>query len=122
RVCVLADPPPCLDAISEEIVFAALRRLRAGRTTIVIAHRLSTVRDADRILVLDGGEIAAQGRHEDLLKSSRLYRRMCARLSVGKSLDDPESVDELIEAAKRGPCASRPRPEEPACRPPRARS
>jgi ATP-binding cassette subfamily B protein len=100
-ILILDEPTSSLDSISEEIVFAALRRLRAGRTTIVIAHRLSTVRDADRILVLDGGEIAAQGRHEDLLKSSLLYRRMCARLSVGKSLDDPESVDELIEAAKR---------------------
>jgi ATP-binding cassette subfamily B protein len=100
-ILVLDEPTSSLDAISEEIVFAALRRLRAGRTTIVIAHRLSTVRDADRILVLDGGQIAAQGRHDELLKSSRLYRRMCARLSVGKSLDEPESVDELIEAAKR---------------------
>ena len=97
----LDEPTSSLDAISEEIVFAALRRLRAGRTTIVIAHRLSTVRDADRILVLDAGRIAAQGRHEDLIKSSILYRRMCARLSVGKSLDEPETVDELIEAAKR---------------------
>jgi ABC-type multidrug transport system fused ATPase/permease subunit len=100
-ILILDEPTSSLDSISEEIVFAALRRLRAGRTTIVIAHRLSTVRDADRILVLDGGEIAAQGRHEELLKSSQLYRRMCARLSVGKSLDEPESVDELIEAAKR---------------------
>jgi ATP-binding cassette subfamily B protein/subfamily B ATP-binding cassette protein MsbA len=100
-ILILDEPTSSLDSISEEIVFAALRRLRAGRTTIVIAHRLSTVRDADRILVLDGGEIAAQGRHEELLKSSQLYRRMCARLSVGKSLDDPETVDELIEAAKR---------------------
>jgi ABC-type multidrug transport system fused ATPase/permease subunit len=100
-ILVLDEPTSSLDAISEEIVFAALRRLRAGRTTIVIAHRLSTVRDADRILVLDDGQIAAQGRHEELLKSSLLYRRMCARLSVGKSLDEPESVDELIEAAKR---------------------
>jgi ATP-binding cassette subfamily B protein/subfamily B ATP-binding cassette protein MsbA len=100
-ILILDEPTSSLDSISEEIVFAALRRLRAGRTTIVIAHRLSTVRDADRILVLDGGEIAAQGRHEDLLQSSLLYRRMCARLSVGKSLDDPETVDELIEAAKR---------------------
>jgi ATP-binding cassette subfamily B protein len=100
-ILILDEPTSSLDSFSEEMVFAALRRLRAGRTTIVIAHRLSTVRDADRILVLDGGEIAAQGRHEDLLKSSQLYRRMCARLSVGKSLDDPESVDELIEAAKR---------------------
>ena len=100
-ILILDEPTSSLDSISEEIVFAALRRLRAGRTTIVIAHRLSTVRDADRILVLDGGQIAAQGQHEDLLKSSELYQRMCARLSVGKSLDDPETVDELIEAAKR---------------------
>jgi ATP-binding cassette, subfamily B, bacterial len=100
-ILILDEPTSSLDAISEEIVFSALRRLRAGRTTMVIAHRLSTVRDADRILVLDGGRIAAQGRHEELLKSSQLYRRMCARLSVGKSLDEPETVDELIEAAKR---------------------
>jgi len=100
-ILILDEPTSSLDAISEEIVFAALRRLRAGRTTIVIAHRLSTVRDADCILVLDAGRIAAQGRHEDLLRTSVLYRRMCARLSVGKSLDEPETVDELIEAAKR---------------------
>jgi ABC-type glutathione transport system ATPase component len=90
-ILILDEPTSSLDAISEEIVFAALRRLRTGRTTIVIAHRLSTVRDADCILVLDGGRIAASGRHEELLKSSQLYRRMCARLSVGKSLDDPET-------------------------------
>ena len=100
-VLILDEPTSSLDAISEEIVFSALGRLRAGRTTIVIAHRLSTVRDADRILVLDGGRIAADGRHDELLKTSLLYRRMCARLSVGRSLDDPETVDELIQAAGR---------------------
>jgi ATP-binding cassette, subfamily B, bacterial len=100
-ILILDEPTSSLDAISEEIVFAALRRLRAGRTTIVIAHRLSTVRDADAILVLDGGRISAFGRHDDLIRTSQLYRRMCARLSVGKSLDDPETVDELIQAATR---------------------
>jgi ABC-type multidrug transport system fused ATPase/permease subunit len=100
-ILILDEPTSSLDAISEEIVFSALRRLRAGRTTIVIAHRLSTVRDADCILVLDGGRIVAQGRHDELLKSNQLYRRMCARLSVGKSLDEPETVDELIQAAQR---------------------
>jgi ATP-binding cassette, subfamily B, bacterial len=99
-ILILDEPTSSLDAISEEIVFAALKRLRAGRTTIVIAHRLSTVRDADAILVLDGGRISAFGRHDDLLTSSQLYRRMCARLSVGKSLDEPETVDELIQAAR----------------------
>ena len=108
-ILILDEPTSSLDAISEEIVFAALRRLRAGRTTIVIAHRLSTVRDADRILVLDGGQIAAQGRHEELLKRSQLYRRMCARLSVGKSLDEPETRrradrggEAMIEASRFG--------------------
>lgn len=100
-ILILDEPTSSLDAISEEIVFSALKRLRQGRTTIVIAHRLSTVRDADRILVLDQGQIVAQGKHDALLEESELYRRMCARLSVGKSLDEPETVDELIEAAKR---------------------
>ena len=101
-ILILDEPTSSLDAISEEIVFSALKRLRAGRTTMVIAHRLSTVRDADRILVLDQGKLAAQGRHEELLQTSSLYRRMCARLSVGKSLDEPETVDELIQATHRG--------------------
>ena len=100
-ILILDEPTSSLDAISEEIVFAALHRLRAGRTTVVIAHRLSTVRNADRILVLDKGRIAAVGRHEELLTTSQLYRRMCARLSVGKSLDEPETVDELIQASER---------------------
>ncbi len=100
-ILILDEPTSSLDAISEEIVFSAIRRLRTNRTTLVIAHRLSTVRDADRILVLDGGRIAAQGRHDELLQASDLYRRMCARLTVGKSLDEPETVDELIQAAKQ---------------------
>lgn len=100
-ILILDEPTSSLDSISEEIVFNAVRQLRVGRTTIVIAHRLSTVRDADRILVLDGGRIVAQGRHDELLQASELYRRMCARLSVGRSLDEPDTVDELMDAAKR---------------------
>ena len=48
--------------------------------------------------VLHDGRLIAQGTHDELLRSSDLYRRMCARLSVGKSLDDPETVDELMRA------------------------
>ncbi len=96
-ILILDEPTSSLDAISEEIVFSALRRLREGRTTIVIAHRLSTIRDADRILVLDRGQIIASGRHEEILEQSSLYRRMWQRLVVGKSLDEPLTVDELAQ-------------------------
>jgi len=96
-ILILDEPTSALDAISEEIVFSALRRLRKGRTTIVIAHRLSTIRDADRILVLDRGRIVASGRHEEILQESDLYRRMWQRLVVGKTLDEPLTVDELAQ-------------------------
>ena len=97
-ILILDEPTSSLDALSEEVVFDALKRLREGRTTIVIAHRLSTIRDADRILVLHEGRLNAQGTHDELLASNELYRRMCARLSVGRSLDEPESVDDFFKA------------------------
>jgi ABC-type multidrug transport system fused ATPase/permease subunit len=97
-ILILDEPTSSLDALSEEIVFDALRQLRAGRTTLVIAHRLSTIRDADRILVLHDGQVAAQGTHDGLIASNALYRRMCARLSVGRSLDEPDTIDELLHA------------------------
>jgi len=97
-ILILDEPTSSLDALSEGAVFAALRKLKSGRTTIVIAHRLSTICDADRILVLHEGRIVSQGNHAELLTSSELYRRMCARLSVGRSLDEPETVDELMQA------------------------
>ena len=80
-------------------MFDALRLLRRGRTTLVIAHRLSTIQDADRILVLHHGRILAQGTHEALLASPPLYRAMCARLSLGRSLDvsSTSTVDELLQ-------------------------
>lgn len=98
RILILDEPTSSLDAISEESVFKALRTLREGRTTIVIAHRLSTIRDAHRIMVLHEGRLIAQGTHDELIATNDLYARMCARLSVGRSLDEPESVDELLQA------------------------
>jgi ABC-type multidrug transport system fused ATPase/permease subunit len=97
-ILILDEPTSSLDAISEAAVFDAFRRLRQGRTTLVIAHRLSTVQDADRILVLHEGRIAAQGTHAELLSSNQLYRRMCARLSIGQSIDDKDE-DEVLEPA-----------------------
>ena len=101
-ILILDEPTSSLDAISEEIVFAALRRLRAGRTTIVIAHRLSTVRDADRILVLDGGPHRGAGPARRAAEDRASCTAACARgcRSASRSTSR-RRVDELIEAAKR---------------------
>ena len=99
-ILILDEPTSSLDAISEAAVFDAFRRLRQGRTTLVIAHRLSTIRDADRILVLHEGRIAAQGTDMELLSSNQVYRRMCARLSIGKPLDDRDEADVLEPAIR----------------------
>ena len=101
-ILILDEPTSSLDAISEEIVFAALRRLRAGRTTIVIAHRLSTVRDADRILVLDGGRIAAHGTSRRTPARRARSTGGCARGCRSASRSTiRKRVDELIQAARR---------------------
>ncbi|SHG72575.1 ATP-binding cassette, subfamily B [Kaistia soli DSM 19436] len=76
---LLDEATSALDAESEAAVQEALDRLMAGRTTIVIAHRLATILKADRILVMDGGRIVEEGRHEQLVAAGGLYARL-ARL------------------------------------------
>ena len=77
-ILLLDEATSALDAESERLVQDALERLMQGRTTLVIAHRLATVRSADRIVVMDGGEIAEQGTHAQLSAQGGLYARLAA--------------------------------------------
>lgn len=77
-ILLLDEATSALDAESERAVQLALERLSAGRTTLVIAHRLATVLRADRIIVMDEGRIIAQGRHHDLIRAGGLYARLAA--------------------------------------------
>ena len=76
RILLLDEATSALDAESEAAVQVALVRLRAGRTTIVVAHRLSTVRDADLVVAMDAGRVAESGTHAELLARHGLYARL----------------------------------------------
>jgi subfamily B ATP-binding cassette protein MsbA len=75
-ILILDEATSALDVESERLVQDALERLMVGRTTLVVAHRLSTVRRADRIVLLTDGRIIGQGTHEELLAQSREYRKL----------------------------------------------
>ncbi|WP_224753412.1 ATP-binding cassette domain-containing protein [Paenibacillus terricola] len=75
-ILLMDEATSALDSESEREIVQALRRLSEGKTTITIAHRLYTVRDADAIIVMDQGRIQAIGTHDQLLEQCELYRRM----------------------------------------------
>ena len=76
RILILDDATSSVDASTEQEIKLALRDVMAGRTTLVIAHRLSTIALADEIVVLEDGQVAAHGTHDELLERSELYREI----------------------------------------------
>jgi len=84
-ILLLDEATSSLDAESERQVASALERLERGRTTLVIAHRLATVRNADRIIVMDGGRIHAMGTHQTLLRDSPLYAHLARLQFIAES-------------------------------------
>jgi ATP-binding cassette subfamily B protein len=91
RVLVLDEATSALDAESEHLVQEALERLMLGRSTLVIAHRLSTVKNADRVLVLDHGTVVERGTHAELVQAEGLYRQLVERQFLAGSTAEAQS-------------------------------
>ena len=82
-ILLLDEPTASLDTQSEAMVLNALDRLMAGRTTVIVSHRLSSLKKVDEILVVDGGRIRARGTHDELLVRDDLYRQLAQRQTNG---------------------------------------
>jgi len=111
RVLILDEATSNLDAESEAQVQEALARLMHGRTTLVVAHRLSTVRDADRIVVLHGGAVAEVGRHAELMAAGGLYKRLVEHQVFIEDAAPPDALGARGRAAGAGvtgPAGTRP--------------
>lgn len=87
RILILDEATANIDTQTELVIQRALGRLLQGRTSLVIAHRLSTVRNASRIVVIDGGRIVERGNHNELLKNDGVYARLYSMTQQGGSLE-----------------------------------
>jgi ATP-binding cassette subfamily B protein len=87
-ILILDEATSALDSRTEDAILGTLRAVSTGRTTITIAHRLSTVVDADRIVVLDGGKVAEEGSHSELLRRGGLYAEMWARQQAEREMSE----------------------------------
>jgi ATP-binding cassette, subfamily B, bacterial len=92
RVLILDDATSSVDPTKEHEIRAALREVMAGRTTLIIAHRPATIALADRVILLDGGRVAAEGTHEELLASSERYREVLAQAAAIEAAATVEPV------------------------------
>jgi len=94
-ILILDDATSAIDVKVEQQIHGALRVLMDGRTTLIVAHRLSTISLADRVVLLDGGKIVADGTHAELLASTPLYSEVLAQADDEEDKDGDETLDDI---------------------------
>ena len=97
RILILDDSTSAIDSATEDEIQKAIRQAEQGRTTLLITHRLSQIRWADLILVMDAGVLVASGSHAELLQRSDIYRRIFARYET--NLPPLVDANEVLQAA-----------------------
>lgn len=93
RVLLLDEATSALDAESEFVVQKAIDQAVIGRTVVIVAHRLSTIQNADTIVVMDKGRIVDQGTHNELLNRCSVYKNLIKRQRLRESLDEAAASD-----------------------------
>jgi ATP-binding cassette, subfamily B, bacterial len=102
-ICILDEPTSSIDSRTEAVILDSLERLMAGRTTFMIAHRLSTVRNADLVLVLNHGELVEQGTHDELIGRESLYQQLhIAQTGQAQHKESLEQFERLELAVQEG--------------------
>ena len=79
KILILDEATANVDAYTEALIQQAMDQIHQGRTTLIIAHRFSTLRKTDRIVVVEDGQIVGQGQHDDLIESNPAYQRLYRR-------------------------------------------
>lgn len=101
-ILILDDALSAVDKVTEEALLGTIRQVREGRTLLLIAHRISTVRQADRIVVLQAGRIEESGTHDELVEMGGIYADMARRQALSDALEGDTAGDEASAGSERG--------------------
>lgn len=101
-ILVLDDSLSAVDSVTETAILEGLREYMADRTSIIVSHRVSAVRNADRILVLEGGRLVEEGTHQELLTADGVYTRLLRRQLLTEELEQIDGTSSLAESPAQG--------------------